>query len=86
LESGQAYGDLVGVIAQNPAAQAAGMLRVDPGNPDNSYLLTKLTLPTVFDLQLGSRMPLGQPVLSPTQIEQVRAWILRGALPNESPP
>jgi len=85
LEAGQAYTDLVGVVPQNPAAAAAGMLRVDPGKPENSFLITKLTLPKVFDLQFSSRMPSGKPPLDPTQIEHIRAWILRGALEDEQP-
>lgn len=83
LEAGQSYAQLVGVVPQNAAAAAAGMLRVDPGNPDNSFLLTKLTMASVFDLRFGSRMPLAQAELTAAQIEQIRAWILRGALPNE---
>jgi len=83
LEAGRSYAQLVGVAPQNPAAAAAGMLRVDPGNPDNSFLLTKLTMASVFDPQFFSRMPLAQAQLPAAQIEQIRAWILRGALPNE---
>jgi hypothetical protein len=86
LEAGRSYADLVGVVPQNPAAAVDGMLRVDPGKPDNSFLLTKLTLPTAFDLQFGSRMPLAPTPLPAQQIEQIRAWILRGALPDETGP
>ena len=46
----------------------------------------KATKTTAFDLQLGSRMPLGGAPLSADQIEQIRAWILRGALPDETRP
>jgi len=62
------------------------MLRVDPGNPENSFLITKLTLSTSFDVRFQSRMPLGGEPLSAAQIEQIRAWILRGALADETPP
>ena len=85
LVTGQSYADLVGVVPQNAAAAAAGMLRVDPRKPDNSFLITKLTLPRVFDLQFLSRMPSGKPALDPTQIDHIRAWILRGALENDQP-
>ena len=83
LEAGMSYADLVGVRPVNSAAASRGMLRVDAGKPDNSFLLTKLTLSRTFDLQFGSRMPLGKPVLPAEQIEHIRAWILRGALPQE---
>ena len=86
MEASATYANLVGVTPLNFAASQAGVLRVDPGNPANSFLLTKLTLPTVFDLQLGSRMPLAKPTLTAAQIESIRAWILRGALSDESPP
>lgn len=85
LESSAAYANLVGATPFNFAASQAGMLRVDSGNPTNSFLITKLTLLSVFDPQLGSRMPLGKPVLSTPQIDSIRAWILRGALADEAP-
>ncbi len=75
---------MVDVVPQNAAADAAGMLRVDPGRPDNSLLIKKLTLPVPFDDNFFSRMPFGKPPLIAGQIEQVRAWILRGALADET--
>jgi len=84
LEAGSAYADLVGVTPSYPTEAAQSLQRVDPGNPDNSFLLIKLTLPGVFDVDFGSRMPLSQPPLSAEQIERIRAWILRGALPDET--
>ena len=85
LVSGQSYAQLVGVTPQNVAAAQGGLLRVTPGDPDKSFLVTKITLPVVFDPRYGSRMPSGKPALSADQIEHVRAWILRGALPDEMP-
>jgi hypothetical protein len=52
------------------------MLRVDAGNPDNRFLLSKLTGPP---LGQGSRMPLTGGYLTDTQVELIRAWILAGA-------
>ena len=89
LEGSVAYASLAGPPPPTPsnlAASHAGMLRVDPGNPANSFLITKLTLPKAFDLLFGSRMPSGKPVLSADQIDSIRAWILRGALADESAP
>jgi len=87
LEAGAAYTNLVGVTPSTLAASQAGMLRVDPGNPGNSFLITKLTLPKAFDAKFGSRMPLGNPTPLPVeQIDSIRAWVLRGALADESAP
>ncbi|MFI5364254.1 MAG: Ig-like domain-containing protein [Candidatus Binatia bacterium] len=83
LEPGQSYAALVGVMPQNAAGAAQGLLRVAPGDPARSFLLTKLTLSSAFDPQFLSRMPLGQLPLPSAQVEAIRAWILRGALANE---
>jgi len=78
LTEGEAHAQLVGVDPDIFAAQAAGLLRVDPGDPDNSFLVLKLTNPP---LPMGSRMPLLLPPLSAEEIELIRAWILAGAEP-----
>ena len=51
-------------------------MRVDAGHPENSFLLVKLEGPP---LGQGSLMPLGKPMLTPDQIDLVRAWIEQGA-------
>ena len=71
------YEDLVDAVPQNPAAAAAGMKLVDPGNPENSFLLTKLMGPTVA--AQGARMPFGGGVLHTGKIDAVRTWIAAGA-------
>jgi len=76
LVEGQSYDHLVGVPPQNEAALQAGLLRVDPGNPDNSFLIVKLTNPSLLE---GSRMPLGKQPLSADQIRLIRQWISDGA-------
>jgi hypothetical protein len=78
LDAGVSYGDLVGVVPTNSVAAARGLLRVTPGNPEQSYLYVKLS---VAGGVLGSRMPLGQRPLPADQIELVRSWILDGAPP-----
>ena len=77
LTYGLSYEDLVGGVPQNPAAAAAGMKLVDPGNPENSFLLTKLIGPTAPEQ--GSRMPFGGGVLHTGKIDAVRTWIEAGA-------
>ena len=43
LEAGQSYGQLVNVTPIVPLAAQAGQLRVDPGHPENSFLLVKVS-------------------------------------------
>ena len=73
LTYGLSYEDLVGRAPQNPAAAAAGMKLVDPGNPENSFLLTKLIGPTAAEQ--GARMPFGGGVLHSGKIDAIRMWI-----------
>lgn len=71
-----------GVSFQNIVAvkstEVPSLLRINPGKPEESYLLQKVerTQPTV-----GGRMPLGGPPLTPEQIDTLREWILAGAPP-----
>ncbi len=78
------YANLVGVTPTNPAAAAKGYKLVDPGYPENSFLLRKCAYPawdSSYDLpvQQGSAMPQGQPVLAKENVELIRQWILYGA-------
>ena len=77
LTYARSYENLVGRQPQNPAAAAAGMKLVDPGNPENSFLLAKLIGPTA--VEQGLQMPLGGSILHTGKIDAVRAWIAAGA-------
>ena len=77
LTYGLSYENLVGRASNNPAAAAAGMKLVDPGNPENSFLLTKLMGPTAPEL--GTRMPFGGGTIHNGKIDAVRMWIEAGA-------
>lgn len=63
---------LIGVVSP-----VSGRKRVDPGNPDGSYLLQKLRGDAGIS---GAQMPLGDAPLSATQLAAIRAWIAAGAL------
>jgi hypothetical protein len=78
LVARESYENLVNVEPQNPAAVAAGWLRVVPDIPDQSFLLRKLT----GDLAPGegSPMPLGGAPLNQEEIDLIRDWIADGAL------
>jgi hypothetical protein len=78
LEAGQSHDQLVGVPPDNLAARQAGLNRVQPGDPNNSFLIIKLMGPS---LPQGSRMPFGKPPLTAEQIQLIRDWITQGALP-----
>ena len=76
LTYGASYANLVGRLPENPAAAAVGMKLVDPGNPENSFLLTKLT--AINDPTYGAQMPVvGE--LHTAKIDAIRTWIEAGA-------
>ena len=63
--------NIVGV----PSSQQPDLNRIEPGDPDRSYLYLKLTQDTPA---VGDRMPNTVP-LDDERIELVRAWILASA-------
>lgn len=75
LDETSSYGALVGV----PSSEVPGLLRVEPGEPGNSYLVQKLE----GRAAVGARMPLDLPALPDATIEVIRQWITAGA-PNEA--
>lgn len=77
LLPGEAHANLVGVQPDNLTARLAGKLRVDPGNPDNSFILDKLR-GTLEDDE-GERMPRTLPKIPAKEIALIEAWIAAGA-------
>jgi hypothetical protein len=73
LDAANSYVNLVGV----PSQEVASQMRVEPGNPDGSYLIRKLE-GTATE---GGRMPLGAPPLPQSTIDFIRQWIVDGAQP-----
>lgn len=72
LSAGNAYSNLVGVAS----VEVPTLLRVEPGDPDNSYLVRKIEGgPGITGLQ----MPRGRDPLSTDQIQAIRGWIGAGA-------
>lgn len=76
LDAGNSYGALVGVAS----SEQTGLLRIKPGDPDNSYLVQKLE----GRAAVGARMPLGQPALPASTILVIRAWIISGVSRDEA--
>ena len=73
LEAGEAFSNIVNVQSQ----ERADLQRIDPGNPEGSYLLKKVRGDADI---VGMRMPLGRSNLSGEDIELIRQWIEDGAL------
>ncbi len=78
LGEGQTFSNVVNVAAR----QLPSMSRVTPSQPDNSYLVHKVQGTHLAAGGSGSRMPEGQPPLSQSDIDLIRAWIQAGAQPN----
>ena len=73
LDDGFSESNLVNVASNEVPA----LMRVAPGDPDNSYLVQKVE----GTAAVGSRMPLGAPPLSQALIDDIRQWIQDGANP-----
>jgi hypothetical protein len=74
LDAAHAYNALVGV----PSVEEPTFLRVDPGNPDESYMVLKIEGAPGIE---GGQMPLGETPLPQATIDAIRQWITNGA-PN----
>lgn len=75
--------DGMGAPATNQEGAAHGLIRVKPGDPDNSFLLIKLQLMTGTDNDFGSGMPFPTPgSVCPSTLSTIRNWIAEGAANN----
>ena len=72
LDEANAYQMIVGVAS----AEHPELLRINPGNPDNSYIIRKLEGgPDIA----GVQMPRGRTPLPQDVINAIRVWVARGA-------
>jgi hypothetical protein len=78
LDEANSYAMLVNVAS----GEVPSLLRVNPGNPDTSYIVQKLQ----GNNAVGARMPFGGPYLPQDRIDLVRRWIAAGAPAAVSPP
>jgi uncharacterized protein (TIGR03118 family) len=75
LHSGQSFASLVNVASREQPT----VMRVRPGEPQNSYLIHKLAgAPGIA----GAQMPFGGPFLDQATIDSVASWITAGARNN----
>lgn len=63
---------IVPSLVNQPSKQRAGIMRVKPGDPTNSYLVMKLKAAPGIE---GDQMPRGRNALSPEQIAAIENWI-----------
>ena len=78
LDSANSYALLVGIAS----GEEPSLLRVEPGDPNNSYIIQKLE----GTASTGGRMPLNGTPLSQADINMIRQWITDGALAAPAPP
>ena len=77
LDEANSYGLLVGVASM----EVPSILRVAPGDPDNSYLIQKLE----GTASVGEQMPFGGTPLPQASIDVIRQWIIEGAVDDRAP-
>ncbi|MEO7206913.1 MAG: hypothetical protein ABI356_05320 [Steroidobacteraceae bacterium] len=80
LDAADSYNLLVGV----PSTEVPSLLRVKPGDPDNSYIIQKLEGHAAVGAQMPFGCPTSQPCLSTSTIAFIRQWITDGAPPAAS--
>ena len=78
LTTGQAYDAIVGVAS----AELPSMQRIQPGQPDQSYLIHKLQGTHQQAGGSGDRMPQGAAPASAATIAMIRRWVTEGAARN----
>ncbi len=76
LEAGASYKAIVSV-----ASTESKLVRIDPGKPEQSYLLLKIAGLHIKAGGQGSQMPPGAPLDKET-IDVIRTWVLEGAQNN----
>jgi hypothetical protein len=76
LDAANSYSLLVGIAS----GERPNLLRVAPGDPNNSFLVQKLE----GTAGIGERMPAGLPALPQADIAVIRQWIADGAQPSSS--
>ncbi len=76
LDAANSFALLVGVAS----TQVPALLRVEAGDPDNSYLIQKLE----GTAAAGEQMPRGGPPLDQATIDVIRQWISDGAIDDRA--
>jgi hypothetical protein len=77
LDAADSFNLLVGV----PSTEVPSLLRVKPGDPDNSYIIQKLEGHAAVGAQMPDGCPSTQPCLTTSTIAFIAQWITDGAQP-----
>ena len=80
LTEGQSYD----MTVNHPAQENPLLLRIKPGDPDNSYLVQKIMGTAAVGEQMPDGCPRTQPCLDQATIDAIRQWVTNGA-PETSP-
>jgi len=80
LDAANSYNLLVGV----PSTEVPSLLRVKPGDPDDSYIIQKLQGHAAVGAQMPDGCPATQPCLTADTIAFIVQWITNGAPPSAS--
>lgn len=75
LSAGVSYGMIVNV----PSQEQPALLRIKPGDPDNSYLVQKIEGRAAVGAQMPDGCPATQPCLDQATIDMIREWVSEGA-------
>lgn len=78
LSAGEAYASIVNVASN----ELPSMDRIEPGDPDDSYLVNKIQGTQGNVGGSGERMPLGGGALPQGTIDLIRRWVSEGAANN----
>jgi hypothetical protein len=78
LDAANSFNLLVSV----PSTEVPSLLRVKPGDPDNSYIIQKLEGHAAVGGQMPLGCPMAQPCLTTSTIAFIRQWITDGAQPS----
>ncbi|HXI49217.1 MAG TPA: hypothetical protein VNH39_11575 [Steroidobacteraceae bacterium] len=78
LDAANSFNLLVGV----PSTEVPSLMRVKPGDPDNSYIIQKLEGHQAVGQQMPFGCPTSQPCLTTSTIAFIRQWITDGAPPS----
>jgi hypothetical protein len=78
LDAANSFSLLVGV----PSTEVPSLMRVKPGDPDNSYIIQKVEGHAAVGAQMPDGCPTSQPCLTTSTIAFIRQWITNGAPPS----
>ena len=73
--------DSFNLLVSVPSTEVPALLRVKPGDPDNSYIIQKLEGHAAVGAQMPDGCPSTQPCLTTSTIAFIRQWITNGAPP-----